>query len=109
MATFIWSIDDAGTGDDSMVESMRRTCRHFDSCGVKSTWFVVPKPGESPLSAAWREVMEEALSTGHDIQLHGLTHADCYEFGPPNWPFRHHRSSGRSGPRRKASTSLAGP
>ena len=23
---------------------------------------------------------------GHDLQLLGLTHGDCYEFGPPAWP-----------------------
>jgi peptidoglycan/xylan/chitin deacetylase (PgdA/CDA1 family) len=84
VTTYIWSIDDAGLGRDS--EIMRRTCQVFDSHGVKSTWFVVPKPNGSPLSPAWLEVLAAIRDTGHDIQLHGLTHADCYEFGPPAWP-----------------------
>lgn len=85
MTTFIWSIDDAGAGAP-LVESMRRACAHFDAAGVKSTWFTVPKPQDAPLSAAWREELARQIDAGHDIQLHGLTHADCYEFGPPAWP-----------------------
>ena len=85
MTTYIWSIDDAGSGE-KLVESMDRTCSFFDSRGVKSTWFVIPKPNNSPLSPAWREELAKEIHAGHDIQLHGLTHADCYEFGPPAWP-----------------------
>lgn len=85
MTTFIWSIDDAGSGDH-LVESMHRACAHFDTHGIKSTWFTIPKPQGSPLSPAWREELARQIDAGHDIQLHGLTHADCYEFGPPAWP-----------------------
>ncbi len=85
MTTYIWSIDDAGSGE-KLVESMSRTCQFFDSRGVKSTWFTVPKPNDAPLSPAWRDEITKEIHAGHDIQLHGLSHADCYEFGPPAWP-----------------------
>jgi peptidoglycan/xylan/chitin deacetylase (PgdA/CDA1 family) len=83
--TYIWSIDDAGVGE-RLTESMRRSVNFFDSRGVKATWFVVPKPHGKSLSPAWLQVFHEAVEAEHDIQLHGLTHADCYEFGPPAWP-----------------------
>ncbi|MBX3012643.1 MAG: DUF2334 domain-containing protein [Caldilineaceae bacterium] len=85
MTTYIWSIDDAGSGE-KLIDSMSRTCAFFDSRGVKSTWFTIPKPNGNPLSPAWRDEIVKARAAGHDIQLHGLTHADCYEFGPPAWP-----------------------
>ncbi len=85
MTTYIWSIDDAGSGD-KLIESMSRTCAFFDSRGVKSTWFVIPKPNGAALSTGWRAELDKEIAAGHDIQLHGLTHADCYEFGPPAWP-----------------------
>jgi peptidoglycan/xylan/chitin deacetylase (PgdA/CDA1 family) len=84
MTTYIWSIDDAGSRD--FVESMKRTCEFFDSRGVKSTWFVIPKANDAPMSPAWQEEITREIRGGHDIQLHGLSHADCYEFGPPAWP-----------------------
>src|SRR5688500_204167 len=84
MTTYIWSIDDAGSG--KFVESMSRTCEFFDSRGVKSTWFTIPKASDAPMSPAWREEVTKEIRAGHDIQLHGLSHADCYEFGPPAWP-----------------------
>ena len=86
MTDFVWSIDDAGSGGSKMVESLRRTTEFFDSRGIKSTWFTVPKAGGNPMSAAWKEALITAKDSGHDLQLHGLTHADCYEFGPPAWP-----------------------
>jgi len=86
MTDFVWSIDDAGSGGRQMVESLRRTTEFFDSRGIKSTWFTVPKAGGKPLSAAWKQALVAAQDAGHDLQLHGLTHADCYEFGPPAWP-----------------------
>ncbi|GIV77319.1 MAG: hypothetical protein KatS3mg050_1713 [Litorilinea sp.] len=86
MTTFVWSIDDAGAGDHAMVESLRRMCAFFDSRGLPSTWFVVPKARGKPLSAEWQEALAMARDAGHDLQLHGLTHEDCYEFGPPAWP-----------------------
>ncbi|MEM7131614.1 MAG: DUF2334 domain-containing protein [Chloroflexota bacterium] len=86
MTTYVWSIDDAGSGGSKMVESLRQATQFFSSRGVGSTWFTVPKAGDRPLSAAWKEALIAARDAGHDLQLHGLTHADCYEFGPPVWP-----------------------
>jgi peptidoglycan/xylan/chitin deacetylase (PgdA/CDA1 family) len=84
MTTFVWSIDDAGAGGNHM--SLRRTCRFLESRGLRATWFAIPKPGGNPLTTEWREALLEARDAGHDLQLHGLTHEDCYEFGPPAWP-----------------------
>ncbi len=86
MTTYVWSIDDAGSGGSKMVESLRRACQFFSSRGLGSTWFTIPKPGDKPLSSEWKEALIAARDAGHDLQLHGLTHADCYEFGPPAWP-----------------------
>ena len=38
------------------------------------------------MSRQWREALIAAKELGHDLQLLGLTHGDCYEFGPPAWP-----------------------
>lgn len=80
---FSFSIDDAGMGDP---EAMRRPCRYFEKAGVRATWFVVPRGGGKPMTDEWMRTVREAREAGQDIQLHGLTHADCFEFGPPNWP-----------------------
>jgi peptidoglycan/xylan/chitin deacetylase (PgdA/CDA1 family) len=84
MTTFVWSIDDAGAGGNDM--SLRRPCRFLESRGLRATWFAIPKPNGSSLTPAWREALVEARDAGHDLQLHGLTHEDCFEFGPPAWP-----------------------
>ncbi len=86
MTEYVWSIDDAGQGGSKMIESLQKTTEFFDSRGIKSTWFTVPKAGDKPLSAAWKAALVAAKDSGHDIQLHGLTHGDCFEFGPPAWP-----------------------
>ncbi len=86
MTTYVWSIDDPGLGGSDQAESMRRTSRFFDSRGLRATWFAVPKPGGKPLTDDWKRALCEARDAGHDVQLHGLTHADCFEFGPPAWP-----------------------
>jgi len=58
----------------------------MESRGVRGTWFVIPKPRGKPLSDEWVAALIEARDAGHDLQLHGLTHEDCFEFGPPAWP-----------------------
>src|SRR5215212_8562611 len=84
MTTFALSIDDAGLGGN--VESLTRTCRFLESRGLRATWFVVPKPEGHPLSSEWVAGLLDARDAGHALQLHGLTHSDCYVFGPPVWP-----------------------
>ena len=86
MTTYCWSIDDAGMGGGAMVESLRRATEFFSSRGLSSTWFAVPKGGGKQMTTEWKEALIAARDAGHDLQLHGLTHADCYEFGPPAWP-----------------------
>ncbi len=86
MAKFLWSIDDAGSGGPGMVESLRKTCEQMAVLDLRATWFVVPKAGDQPLNDAWRDALAQARDEGHDVQLHGLTHADCYEFGPAERP-----------------------
>lgn len=86
MTSFVWSVDDAGSGGAAMVESFEKTCRFFESREIRATWFVVPKPGGNPLSDEWKRAFLAARDAGHDLQLHGLTHEDCFEFGPPAWP-----------------------
>lgn len=86
MTDFVLSIDDAGSGGRDMVESLNRTVQFCESRDVKSTWFTVPKAGGRPMTEAWRESLCAARDAGHDLQLHGLTHGDCFEFGPPAWP-----------------------
>ena len=86
MGSYVWSIDDAGSGGGEMVESLNRSCEFFESRGVRATWFVVPKSKEEPMTGDWKEALLKSRDGGHDLQLHGLTHADCYEFGPPAWP-----------------------
>ncbi len=86
MTQYVWSIDDAGMGGRDMVEALVRTTDFLTSRGLLSTWFVVPKAHHRPLTDAWRRALTAAHDAGHDLQLHGLTHANCYEFGPPIWP-----------------------
>jgi peptidoglycan/xylan/chitin deacetylase (PgdA/CDA1 family) len=86
MTAYVWSVDDAGSGGSAMVESLRRTCRFLESRGLRASWFVVPEPRGEPLTGEWKQALLEARDAGHDLQLHGLTHGDCYEFGPPAWP-----------------------
>lgn len=87
MATwYVWTMDDAGAGGQELVEAMRRTCAFLESRGARLTLFVVPKPGGQPMSDGWVRALREVQAARHDLQLHGLTHEDCFEFGPPNWP-----------------------
>ncbi len=86
MTDFVWSIDDAGLGGEVLVEATRRMADFLESRSLRATWLVVPKPNGQPLSPDWLAVLRTARDRGHDLQLHGLTHADCFEFGPPAWP-----------------------
>ncbi len=87
MATwYVWTMDDTGAGGSKMIDAMRRVCAFLESRGVSMTLFVVPKPNGQSMSEEWVNALCEAHEAGHDLQLHGLTHEDCFEFGPPNWP-----------------------
>lgn len=86
MTTFLWTIDDAGSGGADMIESVRRSAAMFEAVGHRATWFTVPRARGEVITDDWVEALREVLGGGHDVQLHGLTHEDCYEFGPPAWP-----------------------
>ena len=86
MTVYSWTIDDAGWGDSVLVEALKRTTDFFSSRGLASTCFAVPKPWGDSMSAEWKEALIAARRAGHDLQPLGLTHSDCYEFGPPAWP-----------------------
>lgn len=86
MTTFVWSVDDAGSGSNAMIEATHRFAAFLESRGQRATWFVVPKANGQPLSEPWKTALVSARDAGHDLQLHGLTHEDCFEFGPPAWP-----------------------
>ncbi|MDE0312193.1 MAG: hypothetical protein OXI52_08000 [Caldilineaceae bacterium] len=86
MTSFSWTIDDAGWGDSVLVESLRKTTEFFDSRGLNSSVFAVPKPWGETMTSEWKEALIAARDAGHDLQPLGLTHSDCYEFGPPAWP-----------------------
>lgn len=86
MTTFVWSVDDAGSGGGEMVQAMQQLCRFLEDRDQRATWFVVPQWRGEALSAEWTGALIEARDAGHDLQLHGLTHEDCYEYGPPAWP-----------------------
>lgn len=86
MTKFVWSIDDAGSGGAEMIESFNKMSRFLESRGTPGTWFVVPMAGGQPLNDAWCDALHDGLALGQDIQLHGRTHGDCFEFGPPNYP-----------------------
>ncbi len=83
---FAFTNDDAGSGGPDMIESFRRTCAYLESRGLHGTWFVVPKANGVAMTPEWKRALMAAQDAGHDLQLHGLTHADCYEFGPPVEP-----------------------
>ncbi len=87
MATwYVWTMDDIGAGGADMVEAMQRICRFLEKYGLRMTLFVIPKPSGRPMGEDWVNALREVHRAGHDLQLHGLTHKDCFEFGPPNWP-----------------------
>lgn len=87
MATwFVWTMDDAGAGGTDMIEAMLSVCRFLEARGIRMTVFVIPKPGGQSVREEWVNALQELHEVGHDLQLHGLTHEDCFEFGPPNWP-----------------------
>lgn len=86
MTYYAWTIDDAGWGDSVLVGSLRRTTEFLDSRGHSATVFAVPKPWGETMSAEWKQALMAARDAAHDLQPLGLTHSDCYEFGPPAWP-----------------------
>lgn len=84
--TFAWTIDDVGSGKPEWITATQSVLNRLSELDVRATLFVVPRPDGRPIAKDWRRFIEQAVADGHDVQLHGLTHENCWEFGPPNWP-----------------------
>jgi len=81
---FVFSNDDAGSGDVGRFLELLTFLRGHGVCG---NFFVVPMPEGKPMTDEWRRALGLALDDGHMLEMHGLTHnspAGC-EFGitPP--------------------------
>lgn len=81
---FVFSNDDAGSGDVGMFYELLNFLRRHN---VRGNFFVVPTPGGKPMTDEWRQALGLAIDDGHMLEMHGLTHsspAGC-EFGitPP--------------------------
>lgn len=77
---FVFSNDDAGSGDVQRFRELLKFLRDHD---VRGTFFAVPTPRGEPISQEWIRVLSSAMDDGHEIEMHGLTHrglAGC-EFG----------------------------
>lgn len=75
------------TNDDAGAEQPERFGELLDFLAaqrIPATFFVVPFAGEKPLDQKpeWLALLRRALKEGHELQLHGLSHAD-FEFGVP--------------------------
>jgi peptidoglycan/xylan/chitin deacetylase (PgdA/CDA1 family) len=81
----IFSNDDAGASSNpGMVEWFQIVVDWLNAQKIRATLFWVPKPVEfEKCHDLWRPALMRARATGHDFQLHGLTHGTCLEFGLP--------------------------
>ena len=73
--------DDPGSGDVDLFQRSMAFLRQFE---VPLTLFVVPRCRGRALheDQKWVSALKAARDEGHDLQLHGLTHAS-FEFGLP--------------------------
>jgi len=76
------------TNDDVGMHEPERFAELLDFLAeqeVPGTFFVVPAAGGKSLAEKprWRALFDRALAAGHDLQLHGYTHASAFEFGVP--------------------------
>lgn len=82
----IFTNDDAGArAGQAAVDAFGRVVDWLSSCGIRATFFWVPKPRGKPTNEddLWMGAAGSARDKGHDFQLHGLTHGSCLEFGVP--------------------------
>ncbi|NOX53534.1 MAG: DUF2334 domain-containing protein, partial [Planctomycetes bacterium] len=90
--TFIFTCDDVGLGRHrESVERFEAVVRWLERKQIPGTFFWVPKAGNrrAEEDKLWRDAIDQARRTGHDFQLHGLTH-HCLEFGVPQKSIRRH-------------------
>jgi len=78
---FALTNDDAGSQQPELFGELLDFLRAEQ---VPATFFVVPLAGGKPLDEKpeWLALLHRALDEGHELQLHGLSHAD-FEFGVP--------------------------
>lgn len=76
------------TNDDAGLQEPERFGELLDFLAdqrVPGTFFVVPAAGNRSVAdqPRWLPLLNRALDAGHELQLHGLTHASAFEFGVP--------------------------
>ncbi len=82
----IFTNDDAGAArGPEAVARFETVAAWLEGRGLRATWFWVPKAAGRTGDADpdWIPALRAARDRGHDIQLHGLTHGSCLEFGLP--------------------------
>ena len=83
-AQFCFSVDDCCVPGFSSPKGFLELLEFLDEQKVPGAFFVAPFTEKAPLSEKpeWLKVIREALTHGHDVQLHGLEHYGL-EFGIP--------------------------
>jgi peptidoglycan/xylan/chitin deacetylase (PgdA/CDA1 family) len=81
---FCLTVDDVCLDGYSTEEHMRALLRFFESEGIRSTFFVVPRAEGIPLKerSEYVELLKQAVAEGHALGQHGLEH-DRFETGIP--------------------------
>ncbi len=81
---FAFTVDDVCLKDFSSVYGFRQLLDFLNEEDVPATFFVVPFDSDIPLDKKpeWVDILQEALSTGHELALHGYRH-QAFEWGIP--------------------------
>jgi peptidoglycan/xylan/chitin deacetylase (PgdA/CDA1 family) len=81
---FCLTVDDVCLDGYSTEEHMRALLQFFESEGIRSTFFVVPRAQGIPLQERpeYSKLLKQAMAQGHALGQHGLEH-DRFETGIP--------------------------
>lgn len=81
----IFTNDDAGAATSpAAVAAFQLVIDWLNAQGIPGTFFWVPEPHDHDVAhEVWTPALLAAREQGHDFQLHGLSHANCLEFGIP--------------------------
>ena len=81
---FAFTVDDVCLKNFSSVAGFQQLLDFLKQEGVPATFFVVPFDSDIPLykKPEWVEVLQKALSAGHELALHGYRH-QAFEWGIP--------------------------
>lgn len=79
---FVLTNDDAGGANPHLF---RELLDFLVVQKVPATFFVVPMSGGEPLDQKpeWLDLLQRAMSEGHELQLHAFDHGSTFEFGVP--------------------------